>query len=105
MELKEALEAIETGHAIWSVEYAERVCEAFAVSLPKSLIMVYEEDRHPLGVHMFYGPEQGVWSLSLARHVAKCLGVADKAGGFIGRGSQAREYARVIAEKLGVKKG
>ena len=53
---------------------------------------------------MLHGPEQGVWSLALSLHVAQCLGVADKAQGFLGRGSQAREYARLVAEKLGVRK-
>lgn len=104
MELKEALAAISTGHTIWSVSYAEEVCNTFAVSFPKSLIKVYENDRHPMGVHMLHGPEQGVWSLALSLHVAQCLGVADKAQGFLGRGSQAREYARLVAEKLGVRK-
>lgn len=102
MERAEALEAISTGHTIWSVEYAEEVCTAFAVSFPKSLVQVWESDRHPLGVTMRYGPDQGVWSLPLAQHVAECLGVKDQARGFLGRGSQAREYARVVAEKLGV---
>ena len=102
--MKEALEAIETGHAIWGVPYAKEACEAFGVSFPKSLIQVYESERDPLGVTMYHGPDQGVWSLDLARHVAECLGVKDKARGFLGRGSQAREYARLVADKLGVTK-
>lgn len=102
MEVKQALEAISTGHAIWSVDYAKEVCEAFGVSFPKSLVRVYESDSNPKGVTMYHGPDEGVWSLSLALHVAECLGVKDKAHGFIGRGSQAREYARVVAEKLGL---
>ena len=104
MDLQEALEAIETGHAIWSPAYAAKVCETFGVSFPKSLIQVFESERDPLGVTMYHGPDDGVWSLTLARHVAECLGVKDKARGFIGRGSQAQEYARVVAEKLGIKK-
>ena len=102
MEAQEALEAIGTGHTIWSVDYAEEACKAFGVSFPRSLVRVFESDRHPLGVTMKHGPEDGVWSLTLARHVAECLGVSDKARGFLGRGSQAREYARVVAEKLGL---
>lgn len=96
---QEALEAISTGHAIWSVEYAERVCKHFGVSFLKSLVKVYESDRLPLGVTMYYGPDDGVWSLDLAWHVAMCLGVANKARRFFGRGTQARELARVIEEK------
>ena len=102
MDIKEALEAISTGHTIYSVDYAREVCEAFNVGFPKSLVQVYESDRHPMGVTMFHGPEDGVWSLTLAAHVAGRLGVKDKAHGYFGRGSQAREYARVVSEKLGV---
>lgn len=92
MNRQEALEAISNGHAIWSIPYTEEVCQAFGVSFPKSLI----------GVTMYHGPEKGVWSLTLAQHVAQCLGVKDKAQSFLGRDSQAREYARVIREKLGI---
>lgn len=102
MDIKEAIEAISTGHAIWAPEYAEEVCQTLRVSFPKSLIQVYESDRHPLGVTMYYGPEDGVWSLHLAQHVAQALKVAQNARGFLGRGSQAREYARVVSEKLGI---
>ena len=103
MDIKEALEAIGTGHAIYSPEYAEEVCVAFGVSFPKSLVKRYENEPHPLGVTMYHGPADGVWSLILANHVAECLGVKDEAHGYIGRGSQAREYARVVAEKLAEK--
>ena len=102
MEKQEALEALKTGHTIWGVDYAQQVCETFGVSFPQSLIQVYESDRNPMGVTMLHGPEDGVYSLDLACHIATCLGVADRAVGFIGRGSQAREYARVVAEKLGI---
>mgnify|MGYP001597727949 CR=1 FL=1 len=94
MSVQEAIEAISTGHVIYSVEWAERVASAFGVTLPKSLIKVYESERHPMGLTMYNGPEKGVWSLDMARHVAICLGVEDKTRGFIGRGSQAQEYAR-----------
>ena len=101
MDTQEALEAISTGHAIYSVGTAEEVCRAFGVSFPKSLVQVYESARDPLGVTMLHGPDQGVWSLSLARHVASALGVLEEARGFTGRGSQAREYSRVVGVKLG----
>lgn len=96
----EALAAISTGHAIWSPEYAEEICSVFGVSWPESLVQVYESDRHLLGVTMYHGPEDGVWSLDLVRHIAECLGVAQNARGFTGRGSQAREYASLILDKL-----
>ena len=102
MNIREAVERIQTGHAIYSVAGAEEICAAFHVSCPKSLSQVYESDRNPMGVTMYHGPERGVWSLHLAAHVAECLGVKDQARGFLGRGSQAREYARLVAEKLGI---
>ena len=102
MEIKAALKAISTGHAIYSVEYAREVCKAFRVDFSPRLVRVFESDRHPLGVTMYRGPEDGVWSLTLAGHVAKCLGVENEAQDFFGRGSQAREYARVVAKKLGL---
>ena len=104
MDTKEALEAISTGRVIWAVDYAKEVCRAFGVAFTKTLAQVYESDRHPLGVTMYHGPDEGVWSLHLATHVALQLGAYDDARSFHGRGSQAREYARVVAEKLGVKK-
>lgn len=102
MDIKVALEMISTGHAIYSVEGSEEVCETLGVSFPKSLVKVFESDRHPMGVTMYNGPDKGVYSLALAMHVAECLGVKTKANSFIGRGSQAQEYARVVAEHLGV---
>lgn len=98
--LEQALESIKTGHIIYAPTYAEEVCDAFGVSFPQSLVQWFESDRYPMGATMFYGPEDGVWSLALARHVAQCFGVTSKAQGFIGRGSQAREYARLVAEYL-----
>ena len=101
MNIQEALEAINDGHAIWRVGYAKEVCATLGVAFRADLVQVYESDRHPLGVTMLHGPDKGVWSLDLARHVAERLGVKGQARGFLGRGSQAREYARVVAEKLG----
>lgn len=102
MDIQEALEAISTGHAIYSVEGAEEICRAFGVKSPREggIVQVYESDRHPLGVTMYHGPEEGVWSLHLAQHVAECLGVADKARSFFGRGSQAQEFARVVGDAV-----
>lgn len=102
----EAIEAIKDGHTIYSPEFAKQVCETLGVVFsPKELVKPYHSESHPLGVHMLEGHEgdEGVWSLSLSLYIATKLGVKDKATGFLGRGSQAREYARVIAEKLGIK--
>ena len=98
--VQEALEILKDGHTIWSVDFAKEVCAVLGVAFDKDLVQVYESDRHTMGITMLHGPEQGVYSLHLSQHVADKLGVSDKARGFIGRGSQAREYAKVVAEKL-----
>ena len=101
MERTEALEYLD-GHTVWEPATAEEVCKAFGVSFPKTLVRFFRNEAHPMGYH---GQEMdGVYGLELAAHVASCLGVKDTAQGFIGRGSQAREYARVIAKKLDIKK-
>lgn len=98
----EALAAISSGHAIYTVAGAQEMCTALSVPWNPELVQVYESERHPMGVQMFNGPSDGVWSLGLARHCATALGVESKAQTFHGRGSQAREYARVVGEALGV---
>ena len=100
MDRPEAIEAISSGHSIYKPQYAQEVCAVLGVSFDPELVQVFESDRHPLGVTMFHGPEDGVWSLALSAHVAGALGVGGKAQGFLGRGSQAREYARVVKEAL-----
>ena len=100
MDRIEALAMIGDGHTVWKPDYAEEICKAFGVSFPKSLVKPFRNEAHYKGYH---GQEaDGVYSLTLSQHVAQCLGVADKAASFLGRGSQAREYARVVAEKLGI---
>ena len=99
----EALEVISGGRAIYTPEFAQRVCDALGVEWDAELVQVYETDILPLGVRMKHGPADGVLSLELARYIAEQLGVQDKAQRFLGRGSQAREYARVVTEALGVK--
>ncbi len=100
MDNRKAWDYINDGHTVWAVDTAREVCEAFGVSFPKKLVKFFKNEAHPMGYH---GQEtDGVYSLELAAHVAQCLGVADQAQGFSGRGSQAREYARLVAEKLGL---
>ena len=108
MQIKEAINALNDGHTIWKVGYAKRVCKALGVPFnEKALVESFHSDWTPdnfKGLRMTDGYEGslGVYSLNLSHYVAEQLGVDQKAQGFIGRGSQAREYARVVAEKLGV---
>lgn len=108
MQIKEAINALQSGHTIWKVGYAKRVCKALGVPFnEKELVERFHSDWSPdnyKGLRMNDGYEGslGVYSLNLSYYVAKQLKVDKEARGFIGRGSQAREYARVVAEKLGV---
>ena len=97
----EALECLRDGHTIWTVESAKAICEAVGIEYDGTqLVKRFRSDPHPLGAQMRPGREGalGVWSLALGRYIAKRLGVADNAQSFLGRGTQAREYARVITE-------
>ena len=106
MEQKQALEYLEDGHAIWKPDAAREICEAVGVRYNPTLEHPYTTEAHPMGVKMRPGQEgqKGVWGLTLAHYAATQLGVVDKARAFIGRGSQAREYARVIGEALAQRK-
>ena len=97
---KEAIEAISDGHTIYAPDYAREVCVALGVPFDENLVKVFESERHPLGVTMFHGPEKAVWSLTLSSYVAARMGVGEQARTFHGRGSQAREFARVVREHL-----
>lgn len=105
MELKEALEILAAGHSILVPDAAEEVCRVIGVPFDRDrLVRRYSSD--PPGTHkgltMARGMEgsEGVHSLILSGYVAEALGVLDQAQERFGRGSQAREYARVVAEKL-----
>ena len=103
MQINEAINALEDGHTIWKVGYAKRVCKALGVPFnDEELVQKFYSEAHWKGAHMLPGNEGslGVYSLNLSEYVAKQLGVSEKAQRFFGRGSQAREYARLIKEKL-----
>jgi len=102
MQIGEALNALENGHAIWRVEYAQRVCNALQVPFDETLVTRFFSENDYMGVHMKEGceGEKGVSSLGLSIYVAQQLGVSKQATSFIGKGSQAREFARVVREKV-----
>ena len=103
MQITEAINALENGHTIWKVGYAKRVCKALGVPFfDKELVERFYSESHWKGAHMREGCEGslGVYSLTLSHYVSKYFGVIQKAEAFHGRGSQAREYARVVKEAL-----
>jgi hypothetical protein len=102
MQIGEALNAIEDGHAIWKPEYAQRVCTALSIPFDEELVQRFYSENHYLGAHMKDGCEgaKGVNGLSLSAYCAKQFGVFKRATSFFGRGSQAREYARLVRQEL-----
>lgn len=98
----EAIDALTDGHSIYDVEYAKEICTALGVKLPKGLVHKFYSDPPGTfkGLTMKVEGEQGVHSLALSEWVASSFGVADKAGDYHGRGSQARAYARAVQEAI-----
>ena len=104
MQINEALNVLNDGHTIWKVGHAKRVCEALGVPFSDNLVERFYTEEHYKGAKMLEGEEGslGVYALSLSEYVAEQLSVSKQARQFYGRGSQAREYARVVREKLGI---
>lgn len=103
MELNEALDCLSDGHALWTPKIAYQICKAVGVPYDKSLERHWYSDwSDPKGMHMSEGYEGsiGVAALSLSHYVAKQLGVAEKAGSYLGRGFQAQAYAREIRKEV-----
>ena len=103
MQITEALNALDNGHTIWKVGYAKRVCKALEVEFSTTnLVEKFYSEADIKGAHMLPGREGalGVFGLDLSHWIAKKLGVLVNCQIYHGRGSQAREYARAIREKL-----
>jgi len=96
MNRTEALEALTDGHTVWKSEFAEQVCAVLGVPWSEELVETfnYEGGKGYLG----NDGDIGVYGLSLGYHIVKHLDLEYR--DFFGRGSQAREYSRVIREKL-----
>ena len=98
---EEALERLGDGHAIWSVEGAQKICKVVGVEFDPSLVrQFYSDHSDPKGARMYEEGSMGVYSLGLSAYIARQLGVEHKARSFFGRGSQAREYARLIRDAI-----
>jgi len=103
VKVEEALSAIESGHTIWTPEYAQMVCESLGIPFsPKLVQRFYSEPEDYKGARMKEGCEgaKGVFSLDLSAYCAEQFRVVEKAQSFFGRGSQAREYARLVRAEL-----
>ena len=102
MTKQEAIDALSDGHTIYQVAYAKEICETLGVKLPKKMIRKFYSDPPGTfkGLTMKVEGDEGVSSLALSEWVASSLGVADQAGSFHGRGSQARAYAMAVEKAL-----
>ncbi len=102
MQIGEALNVIEDGHTIWKPEYAQRVCESLGIPFSEKLIETFHSENDIMGNHMKEGCEgsKGVYSLRLSEYAAFMFGVEKQAATFLGRGTQAREYARLVRQEL-----
>lgn len=105
MSREDALAAIGSGHSVYSEEYAQRVCEHFGVPKIKGHAMHSDPPGTFKGLTLTPEAEgtKLVMALGLGDWVIGHLGLSDKVQGFLGRGSQGREHARVIGEAVPAK--
>ena len=107
-DLNQAINMLGDGHSWLKVEYAEEVCKAFGLKLPKRLIQTYhsQKEANPtnhykgLTIHTDKWPVSGVASLSLSDYVAEELLGEVPAAEFIGRGFGAQANASAIKRFL-----
>ena len=99
MQITEALNVLNDGHTIWKVAHAKRVCKALEIPFSEELV-----EKYYSGNGLFIKPEaegtEAVDGLALSEYVAQQFKVYKLAKIYIGQGSQAREYARLVREKL-----
>ena len=102
MDKSKALGCLQDGHSIWKPEFAQKICETLGIKWSKSLVHKFKSD--PVGTFkgliMKEENAEGVDSGHLAFYCASQLGVANKAGDYFGRGSQARAYAEEVKKAL-----
>ena len=105
MTIREVLEYIAEGHSLWSVDLAKEICKTLNVPFKNRLIITWNSQKDANPTNDFKGlwlnedkPGQGVASDRLSSYVVNYLCLKPKS--FFGRGSQARENARVLKEYL-----
>lgn len=107
MTKREAIGMLSDGHAMYTLDAAQRVLETLVpgAKLPESVITRWkgQDDANPTndpkGLSLYADePGAGVASLTLGYHVCRLLKV--KPGSAMGRGFQARLIADAIAGKI-----
>jgi len=102
---KEALNRIEDGHAIWSKEYAEAICVAIGVDpdgLPAYKAYTDTTQANPKYNRYLSPGMEGTFCVDgedIGPFIADRLGISGVEF-FMGRGFQARAYARHIRQAL-----
>jgi len=107
MTKQEAIEYVSEGHSMWTVEGAKEVVKAFGLELPEGLITKWKGQKdanpnnNPKGLWLNEDkPGEGVGSIELSNWIVGKFHL--KTREFFGRGSQARENARVLKEHLNI---
>ena len=106
MQINEALNALNNGHSIWKVGYARRICKALNIPfMERELVQRFCSDWTPENYKGLTMKEEhegslGVDSGDLSYYAARQFGIANRAESKLGRGSQARAYAKVVREAV-----
>lgn len=108
--LNEAIDMLSDGHSWWKVEYAEELCKAFGLELPKRLIQTYHSQKEANPTNHFKGlfintdkwPVSGVASLPLSDYITEQILGNTPSSNFLGRGFGAQANAKAVAEAIGL---
>jgi len=110
-DLQEAVNCLASGHAWYKVEFAEEICKAFGLELPKRLIETYHSQHEANPTNHYKGlflnpdvkfPVSGVSSEHLSDYIAYELLGYTPSSGFLGRGFGAQANAREVQKVLGL---
>lgn len=108
--LDEAINMLSEGHSWWKVEWAEELCKAFGLELPKKLIETYHSQKEANPTNHFKGlfintdkwPVSGVSSEHLSDYITYELLGYYPSSGYIGRGFGCQANASEVRKALSI---